>query len=178
MTGHATKWPWRFPNWGFPGFSSVVMQISGNLLHCPQFPLHSIITLIIFPSATDWLMRQMHLTWGKWPTSLGTHGFRPKLLLVVAALGCWDSTRLPYIRLWIMDKIKTLVVPTFIIYTRMKKFLMVVGKDTSTSCPEKICFCTLPQALVNINHLSTVPLSHTVKLGYSDFGWPSVWYSG
>ena len=39
MTGHATKCPWQFPNWGFPGFSSVVRQMPGNLLHCPWIPL-------------------------------------------------------------------------------------------------------------------------------------------
>ena len=48
MTGHATKCPL-----GFPGFSSVVRQMPGNLLHHPWCLPHSIITLIIFPSATD-----------------------------------------------------------------------------------------------------------------------------
>ena len=31
--------PRRFPNLGFPVFSSVVRQMPGNLLHCPRFPL-------------------------------------------------------------------------------------------------------------------------------------------
>ena len=38
MTGHATKCPRRFLNWDFPGFSSVVRQMPGNLLHSPQRP--------------------------------------------------------------------------------------------------------------------------------------------
>ena len=44
MTGYATKCAQRFPNWGFPGFSSGVRQMPGNLLHCPRCPSHSIIT--------------------------------------------------------------------------------------------------------------------------------------
>ena len=52
MTGHAIKCPQRFPNWGFPGFPHRKVM-PGNLLHCPQCHPHSIITLIILPSATD-----------------------------------------------------------------------------------------------------------------------------
>ena len=44
VTGHTTKCPQRFPNWGFLGFSSVIRQMPGNLLHCPRCPPYSIIT--------------------------------------------------------------------------------------------------------------------------------------
>ena len=71
MTCHATKCPRRFPNWGSPGFSSVVRQMPVNLLHCPRCPPHYIITLITFLSATDRRDRR------SWPGANGLPGWEP-----------------------------------------------------------------------------------------------------
>ena len=95
MTSRATKCHGRFPNWGFPGFSSIIRQMPGNLLHCPQFPPHAINILIIFPSATD--QRDRQLIRCKWPTSLGTRGFGLNWLELPQPSGAVDSTGLTYI---------------------------------------------------------------------------------
>ena len=63
--------PDGFPNWGFLGFSSVVRQMPGNLLHCTQCPPHSIFSLIIFPSATE--SRDTR----NWPGANGLPGWEP-----------------------------------------------------------------------------------------------------
>ena len=77
--------PLRFPNWGFPRFSSVVRQMPGNLLHCPRCTPHSVITLIIFLSATDRLDRLTDL--GQMAYHAGNPSLQPKPVRVAAASG-------------------------------------------------------------------------------------------
>ena len=71
MTATKLSAPDDFLTLGFPGFSSVVTQMRGNLCTAHIFSSHSIVTIIIFPSSTDRRDRR------NWPGACGLAGQEP-----------------------------------------------------------------------------------------------------